>query len=39
MSVEDYQVTKRAPKGYGTTRNGYFSDRTGMYYTWKENVK
>ncbi len=34
--IEDYQVTKRKPKGYGITRTGYKSDHTGLYYTWKE---
>ena len=36
-AIVDYQVTSRKPKGYGTTRSGYKSDRTGKYHTWVNN--
>lgn len=34
--VRDYKVTTRKPKGFGTTRQGYRSDRTGKYHSWIE---
>ena len=39
MVVKDYKVTIRKPKGYGTTREGYHSSRTGKYHTWIEVKK
>jgi len=35
-TISDYKITSRKPKGYGKTREGYKSDRTGKYYSWKE---
>lgn len=32
--VKDYKVSAKKPKGYGKTRDGYRSDRTGKYHSW-----